>query len=389
MFLWGLQKNGATGSTSNSNAGSLFLWRNVASQKKVEEAQQRLAEKQRGTVKEAHRKRAEDANLTRAMGGMPNIKAILNEAPAAPKDDVSECSTTCPSDDEGNDLKPLLWVSEPRFEEGSTRQFVVMIGRSSTDQRFGLTFSAKSDGKIIVAEDAQQFGIAKGDVVLGINGRSQSLTVEYCMRVLKSSLKIELSLLRISHESQLKQGKPLTGPISQRSLRSNRQGVMCVDLLAVSPQQPLPSGLGDQFTVRISRATCHVKFGLNLRSVNSDPTGHCLTSAIYCAEDMPHLGLKKDDKIVSLNGRAVTNYTECQHLFDTSMSVELSLERRSEEPSIYEEILFEQYIDQMEFEITESEDEESYNVEATVEDVWVVPFDDDEPHVCVPKKSII
>lgn len=384
MFLWGVQKNGAARGTSKSNAGSLFLWRNVASQKKLEEAQQRLAEKQRGTAKEAHRKRVEDANLTRAMGGMPSIKAILNEAPAAPKDDVSECSTTCPSDDEGNDLKPLLWVSEPRFEEGSTRQFVVMIGRSSTDQRFGLTFSAKSDGKIIVAEDTQQFGIAKGDVVLGINGRSQSLTVENCMRVLKSSLKIELSLLRISHESQLKQGKPLAGQISQRSLRSNtvRQGVKCMDLLAGSPQQPLPSG--DQFSVRISRATCHVKFGLNLRSVNSDPTGHCLTSAIYCAEDMPHLGLKKDDKIVSLNGRAVSNLTECQHLFDTSMSVELLLERRSEEP---DDEFLERYIDHMEFEIAESE--ENHNVEATVEDVWMVPFDDDEPNVCVPKKSII
>jgi len=303
------------------------------------------------------------------------IKAMLDKAPGAPRDDVSEGSTTCPSDGEGNELKPLLSVSEPRFEGPSTRHFFVMIGRSSTHQRFGLTFTSKSDGKIVIAEDAKQFGVAEGDVVLGINGRSTSLTVEKCMRILKSSLKIELSLLRIKHESQLKQGKPLTWLSSESSLWTTRQGVKCVDLLAVSQQQCLAER-EDQFTVRISRATCHVKFGLNLRSVNSDRSGHSLTSQIYCAEDLPHLGLQKDDQIVSLNGRAVTNFTECQHILDTCMSVELLLERHSQESS---------NCNPEDFEIAEDND----NVEATVEDNWIVTPDEDEPHICVPKISIM
>merc|ERR1719311_925827 len=142
---------------------------------------------------------------------------------------------------------------------------------------------------------------------------------------MKSSLKVELSLLRVAYQSQINQGKPLTWPIDRKSVWTTRQGVRCIDLLAVSPQQSLPAGPEDQFTITLCRATCHMKFGLELRSVSIDPTGHSLTSKVYCAENMPHLGLKKDDQILSVDGHEFTNFTECQHLLNIGMSVELLL----------------------------------------------------------------
>jgi len=287
----------------------------------------------------------------------------------------------CPSDRKGKQPEPLLWVSAPMFRGDTTRQFAVTIGRSSIKQRFGLTFTATAAGKVVIAEDAKQFGIIKGDVVLGINDRSHSLTADKIMRVMKSSLKIELSLLRVAHSSQIDYGKPLTWPIDRKSVWSTREGVRCVDLLAVSPQQPSPAGPEDQFTVTLIRATCYLKFGLDLRSDNIDRTGHDLGSKVYCAKDMPHLGLKKDDHILSINGRAITNMTECQHVLDTSMSVELLLKRlgkkASEESSDWNPENFEM-------------SEQDWHVQATFEDDWMVPSDEwDEPIVRVPKKSIL
>lgn len=353
------------------NATSLSLWRTLAKEKKLEEARQQLSEKERHTVKET--------TLSRAMG-LPLVEERRNKAQAAPRDDVSTGSTTCSSDDDKEDQhETLLWVSAPRFERDTTRQFAVTIGRSSTKQRFGLTFTAKADAKIIIAEDAKQFGIVKGDVVLGINGCSQTLTVQKIMHVMKSSLKVELSLLRIAYEPQINQGKSLTWPIDRESLWTTRQGVKCVELLTVSPPRPLQGGPEDQFTIRLGRAVGNLKFGLDLRSVNTDPTGHDLTSKVYCAEDMPHLGLKKDDHILSVDGHAFTNCTECQHLLNTGMSVELLLQRHgkkaSEEPNEWDPENFEM-------------SEENEDVEATIEEDFTVPLDD-EPIVCAPKRSLI
>lgn len=261
------------------------------------------------------------------------------EASPAPMDDISEAST-CPSEDEAHALEPLLWVSELSFEGPSARQFTLTIGRSSTHQRFGLTFNATSDDRIVIAQDAWQFGIIKGDVVLGING-SHKLTVEKCQRILSCTLKIELSLLRIDFDEQLHRSKdtskPLIWPIGQKSSWTTRQGRRCLDLLAVSPQQPLSDGPEDQlFTVGIRRATCNQKFGLNLRGiqnsnlkdVNGNATGKSSTSVIYCAENMPHLGLRVGDQVLSINGRKVCNVKQCCQILDASMRVELLVKRQ-------------------------------------------------------------
>jgi hypothetical protein len=333
---------------------SLFLWKGLAKQKKMEETQEALS-----------MKKLAEWDLPRWAGPPPSVN------------DFSETSTACSSEDEAQALEPLLWVSEPRFEGPSTRlQFALTIGRSSCAQRFGLTLTAKRDGTIMIAEDAMQFGVAKGDVVLSING-CQALTVEECQRILNSALKIELSLLRADVDAQgRRQGKSWKWNISQKSSWTNRQGRKCIDLLAVSPQPCLSAGAEDQFTVRLNRASRDQKFGLNLTTVNSDATASNLTGGIYIAANLPHLRLKAGDQVLSLNGRMVGNVAEFRKSLDTCMNVELLVRRQSSASSEDkpDDSFWQDFVEDLENEPVD----------------WItVPEIDDEPRLCVPKKSVL
>jgi hypothetical protein len=253
-------------------------------------------------------------------------------------DALSDTSTTCSSEDDVQQLEPLLWVSEPRFEGESRRHFTVSMGRCNKQQRFGITFEAKEDGRIVIAEDAAHLGIAKGDMVLSINGRPhwdcrgtwhsasecKNLTHEKCKRILNSALRVDLSLLRVEYDAYCN-AKHFHWPISKQAKWSNRDGIRCVNLLAASPMMP-DQALGS-FTLKISRATHEQKFGLCFRSVNSDINRKNLTSEIYIAEDAPQLGLKQGDRILKLNGSRVLNFSEFQRSLDACMTVSLLLKR--------------------------------------------------------------
>lgn len=254
---------------------------------------------------------------------------MKDEKVAHAVDALSETSTTCSSDDEVQALETLLWVSELKSEEESTRQFTVSIGRSCTQQRFGLTFSAKEDGRIFIAEDAKQLGIFKGDLLLSING-CKDLTHEKCKLILSSALIIDLCLLRIDYDAH-RGGRHVHWPIDKQSKWSTIHGMRCIELLAAS--LPVREGAEDEFTLRVSRASLNQKFGLSFRSVNNDVSGKNLTSEIYCAEDLPHLGLKNDDQILGLNGRRILNFAEFQRCLDACMSIELLVKRKSNVPS--------------------------------------------------------
>lgn len=259
------------------------------------------------------------------------------------QDDISETSTNCSSEeeDESQALQPLLWVSELSFSGTYADEFALTIGRSSYKQRFGITFHVHSNGDLVIAEDAMQFGILKGDIVLGINGTrdsnsigilqnkkqngAQAPTVENCQRILHSSLQVELNLCRTNFDAKTYQGEALAGLIDWKTLSTSRHGFRCVDLLSVGPQQPVSGGPGNQFTVRISRVTRNQKFGLQFRSIK------CRSgkTEIYCVEDQKHLGLRDGDQILSLNGCTVRSVNQCSEILDECMSVELHIERQS------------------------------------------------------------
>jgi hypothetical protein len=281
-------------------------------------------------------------------------------------------------------LEPLLWVSEVRFDDSSTRQFAVTIGRSSVTQRFGILLHAQSDGKIVVAEDAQQFGIVKGDLLLGINGCSKSLTEEKCRSILNSALRIDLNLLRMHFDAHNNQSKNLA--IDNNSSWSDRYGYRCIDLLAAGAPQSLAAS-ENQFTVQMLRTSRHQKFGLDLRSVNSDATGRKVTCEIFCAEDMPHLGLEKDDQILSLNGTK-GEFSECRSILDTCMSIQLLVKRQHRTPN--QRAIVDEEAKTEEKPVGEPKAEEQPVEDPQLEDCsdWMV-LEDDELPLCIPKRSLL
>jgi len=266
--------------------------------------------------------------------GKAHKESIKEEKPllTAECDNFSETSTACSSEDDIQELEPLLWVSEIKFAGESTRQFNVSIGRSSAHQRFGLTFVGKGDGRIVIAEDAMHLGIAKGDLLLSINGY-KDLTQEKCSSILKSALRIDFSLLRIDHAAHCN-AKHIHRPINKQTKRSHRHGMngmKCVDLLAASPA--VPDGAQEHFTVRMSRASREQKFGLSFRSINNDVTGKNLSSEIYIAEDLPHLGLMQGDCILEVNGCRIRNCSDFQRSLDACLALNLVLKRQSDVPT--------------------------------------------------------
>jgi len=242
-------------------------------------------------------------------------------------DTISEASTTCTVEDEAHALQPLLWVSELSFSGAKADEFALTIGRSCRKQRFGLTFHAHDiTGEIVIAEDAMQFGILKGDVVLSINGVHE-LTVERFQRILHSSLYIELSLRRADFDKKTYCAEALAGQLDWKTLSTTRHGCKCIDLLSVSPQEPVSDGRGNRFTITISRATRNQKFGLNLNSIKCHTVDG--KTEIYCAEDAKHLGLRDGDQILRLNDCTVSSVDDCQEILDKRLSVEVLVERQS------------------------------------------------------------
>eukprot|EP00746_Dinoflagellata_sp_MGD_P167492 gnl/MRDRNA2_/MRDRNA2_98161_c0_seq1.p1 gnl/MRDRNA2_/MRDRNA2_98161_c0~~gnl/MRDRNA2_/MRDRNA2_98161_c0_seq1.p1 ORF type:complete len:396 (+),score=78.93 gnl/MRDRNA2_/MRDRNA2_98161_c0_seq1:111-1298(+) len=249
-------------------------------------------------------------------------------------DALSDTSTTCSSGDDVQQLEPLLWVSEPKFEGESTQHVAVSMGRCNKQLRFGITFEAKEDGRIVIADDAAHLGIAKGDMLLSISGgphwvcrgtwhaasECKNLTHEKCKRILDSALRIDLTLLRVN-------ARHFHWPISKQTKWSNREGIRCVNLLAASPLMP-DEGL-DSFTLKISRASHEQQIGLCFRSMKwrEISSGQSLTSEVYIAEDAPHLGLKQGDRILKLNGSRVLNFGEFEKSLHACMTVNLLVKR--------------------------------------------------------------
>jgi hypothetical protein len=87
-------------------------------------------------------------------------------------------------------------------------------------------------------------------------------------------------------------------------------------LLKASP--PLPVGtLVGRFRVRIWRATIRQPFGINFMVEGT---------TILIAEDLEHLGIRRFDRLVLVNGRRAANVDECRRILSESLSVDLVLQ---------------------------------------------------------------
>jgi len=97
--------------------------------------------------------------------------------------------------------------------------------------------------------------------------------------------------------------------------------VELMPILKASPPMPVGSITG-RYRVTLVRASMRQPFGVTLQAV--ELLGR--TEAINVMEDLPHMGIRRSDELISVNGRKPETIRECNDLLTRAMSVTLVLQ---------------------------------------------------------------
>lgn len=147
-------------------------------------------------------------------------------------------------------------------------------------------------------------GIRKGDMLVTINGKEPAKVSELGP-IIGQALTIVLVLRRTDD---------FDVPFP----------VVAVPLLSVAPAVVRDSMRGE-FKVSIFRNTVRQPFGLDFDTTPSHARlGDCVVSV---AEDLPHLALKKGDRIVSMNGVQARSKVLCKKILACAMTLDLVVTR--------------------------------------------------------------
>merc|ERR1711871_1530596 len=106
----------------------------------------------------------------------------------------------------GNDaaqgMQTVLACAQEQGNPKSPGEFVVRLSRTRVEQRFGVRFDARGGDAvnrpaILINEDAPMFGLAKGDLLVQINGQvAAQKGLAGCNRTLDTSNEVEMRLQR-------------------------------------------------------------------------------------------------------------------------------------------------------------------------------------------------
>jgi len=206
----------------------------------------------------------------------------------------------------------LLKASAPKLVRDKPGCYELHMRRASLKQRYGVAFDAAetSDRRlcaITCAEDLPHIGIGKGDQLVAINGMVPN-SVGECRDVLEKAMAIHLVLQRKQSTSN----------------RASDKGVVAGSLLSVTKAIIIDARIGE-FRLTIHRGSLKQRFGLIFQPVQPKRRGEELS--IFVAEDMPHLSLKRCDRVVSLNGVRVRSKKVCSQILGSAMSLSLVMRR--------------------------------------------------------------
>lgn len=266
-----------------------------------------------------------------------------------------------------NFSRALLRVGVPTPVGSKPGLYSVRIRRASLGQPFGVTFAAaaQAGGVITVAEDLPHLGMRSGDQLIQVNGE-QPGSVENCRNMLAKAANV---LLMLQHQEGLSpmpmitediessrpivaavlEGTPFfptidcrpactgcvdeaggtdildvimplgKGHVAQKALPSEIYAPMRV-LLSASPPVLTDASRGE-FMVEMRRSSLKQAFGVIFVATPTDEAGLCI------AEDMPHVGLRMGDRVVSINDLPIASVTKCRQELATSMVLRLVLRR--------------------------------------------------------------
>jgi len=304
----------------------------------------------------------------------------VSSASRASKDTVSSLARREKAKmfDEERNVLPLIVASPPPYLQASGGRYRVDIKRASLKQPFGLSFHVTQGAdrrlsKIIIAEDFPQFGIQRFDEVVYLNQYSPK-SIQECRSILQDALSLTLVL-----ERRPKDGA--TGclacpdPFGMTAYPSGASEAMRHVLAITKPRVLDHDKL--EFTVNVLRCSLAQKFGIRFStnrkhdketekeievpsskgsargatkkpqrsfwsSIRGKPSGPVATSEgsqqetkrgdkldIKVGTSVPQMGLKRGDKLVSINGVVPKSRMKCLRIYQTSLVVKMVFRRTS------------------------------------------------------------
>jgi len=280
--------------------------------------------------------------------------------------------------DESNVL-PLLVASRPAHQQVSSGRYTVAIKRASLKQPFGLSFhgtegSDRQLSKITIAEDLPQFGIQRFDELVFVDRRRPKSIAE-CRSLLQEALSLTLVLERRPQEGVTECldlpnscGKTGAAAACSSGAREEMRHVLAITKPTVLDHDRLG------FTLVVQRCSLAQRFGISFSTdckkdkdtgqemkvvssrgaakkpqysfwsnMRAKPSGPVVTGGelqkertrennleIKVGTSVPQMGLKKGDKLVSINGVVPKSKMKCLRIYQTSLVVKLVFRRKSE-----------------------------------------------------------
>mmetsp|Transcript_30113 Transcript_30113/g.65714 ORF Transcript_30113/g.65714 Transcript_30113/m.65714 type:complete len:375 (-) Transcript_30113:178-1302(-) len=240
--------------------------------------------------------------------------------------------------------KPLLEVTPPTDHALQAGKYVIFLRRAALSQPFGINFSVR--GSVIqVAEEHIHLGLHRGDQLVQLNRREPE-GMEECRDILGQSLMVELVLKHRDPGPEVNEEDERGVALTRFSCALQRptgilissQWACCVadsqaqrlresvpkkpfrTLLAVSAVRVVDFARGE-FQISLYRTSPKQRFGISFIVTSTQPL------EISICEDLPHMSLRKGDRLITLNGVRPTAASMCQKILDSSMTVKLILSR--------------------------------------------------------------
>lgn len=234
------------------------------------------------------------------------------------------------------DAKLVHLIAASRPTPLGAGQYSVRLRRASVRQPFGLSLRA-ADGAVFFTQETSHLGIDRRDILLKVNGHHIT-DADHCKAILAQELRVELLVQRPNASAQedvahaprgwfFNMCNPLCdddrGQVVQ-FLDGRTQRAWRVLLSATRPQVfDYASG---EFGLMLIRTSARQRFGISFCTTSDAWDGE--VTPIQIAEDMPHIGLRKGDVLLEVNGLARLTAAEVSDILESSARVVLRLIRR-------------------------------------------------------------
>lgn len=218
--------------------------------------------------------------------------------------------------------RALLKVGVPTPVGSKPGLYSVRIRRASLRQSFGVVLVAKRGGDISVAEDLPHLGMRSGDQLVEVNGERPQ-HVERCRSLLAKASNV---LLVLQHR-----GDPGRTPMLAQETEcghptpSHTGGYTPLRVLLSASPPVLTDASNGEFAVEICRSSLKQRFGVTFTEHLCTAPGE--QNCLCISEDMPHIGLRMGDRVLSINDVPVASVVKCRQELADSMVLRLILRR--------------------------------------------------------------